>query len=99
MDRLEIAKESKPFKSHLGAELVVVAVDLEASEPGVVLVIATVVDLVSSSATLRASSIDVAIMPLISFHINLSCDLYIACAFPNIINVVFGVDIIVNPKS
>ena len=47
-----IAKESRPFKSYLGAKLVVVAVNLEASEPGVVLVIATVVDLVSSSATL-----------------------------------------------
>ena len=26
----------KPFKSHLGSDLIVVAVDLEASEPGVV---------------------------------------------------------------
>jgi hypothetical protein len=42
-----------------GVELVVVVVDLVASEPGVVLVV--LVDLVTSSAALRASSIIVAI--------------------------------------
>jgi hypothetical protein len=44
-----------------GAELVTVVVDLAASEPGVVLVVATVVDLVASSAILSAISIIVAI--------------------------------------
>jgi len=48
-----------------GAELVTVVVDLVASEPGVVLVVATVVDFVSS-ATLRAISIIVAISTAIN---------------------------------
>ncbi len=43
-----------------GGELVTVVVDFMASDPGVVLVVATVVDFVSS-ATLRAISIIVAI--------------------------------------